>query len=98
MLTITKGIKVVFGVREQKPISCVPLGRTKLVMRNNTSAKLFVKTKSGIRVFMLEDLGDTWRAKESLLQRSSDRVIRRVAYLPRANVSKCFFLNPSLLN
>lgn len=98
MPIINKGIKVVFGVRERKPISCVPIGRTKLVMKNNDIAKLFVKTKTGIRVFILEDLGDTWLAKETLLRRITERIIRRIAYLPRADVSKCFSLNPSLLN
>lgn len=60
MALITVGKKVVFGVREPKPITGAPEGRQRLRMRNTSLARLFVKTDSGIRHFILEDKEDTW--------------------------------------
>jgi hypothetical protein len=56
------GVKIVHGVREPKPIIGAPEGRQRLRMRSDSIAKLFVKTSDGIRQFVLEDCGQTWRA------------------------------------
>jgi hypothetical protein len=55
-----RGINVVYGIREPKLIVGAPEGRQRLRMRNNSPAKLFVRTADGIRQFVLQDLGDRW--------------------------------------
>ena len=58
--TVWYGVKIVFGVREPKPIVGAPAGKQRLRMRNGCSASLFIKTADGIRNFSLVDMGETW--------------------------------------
>lgn len=70
---IYRGIKVVWGVREPKPIVGAPEGRQRLRMRNTSFVKLFVKSATGIRCFGLIDEGDTWRVDPKLEQGRNER-------------------------
>lgn len=74
MGTAIKGFKIVWGIREPKPIFGAPEGQHRLRMRNTEAAKLFVRTVHGIRVFTLEDCGDRWFANPKLEQRANLRV------------------------
>lgn len=60
--------KIIFGVREPKPIVGAPEGRQRIRMRNKSFAKLFVKTSNGIRCFILQDGGDHWFVTPELEQ------------------------------
>ncbi len=62
------GVKAIFGMREPMPIVGAPEGRQRLRMRNNSAAKLFVKTTDGIRSWVLEDKGDHWFVNPRLEQ------------------------------
>lgn len=87
--TITKGIRVVFGVpAENKPITGAPEGKMRLKFSNQGAARLFVKTAHTIREFILEDHGETWFANPRLTQRRNDRRPVCRAYLPGANIRK----------
>lgn len=65
---IVVGMKVVFGVREPKPIFGAPEGNQRLRMRNDSFASLFVRTATGIRHYKLEDFGDRWFCNPKLEQ------------------------------
>lgn len=65
---ITRGVKVIFGVREPLPIRGAPEGKQRLRMRNTRAAALFVKTAIGVRHFILEDCGDHWFCNPRLEQ------------------------------
>jgi hypothetical protein len=67
------GINVVYGVKPLKPIFGAPEGRQRLRMRNTSPAKLFVKTATGIRCFILEDCGDRWFCNPRLEQGCNHR-------------------------
>lgn len=72
------GIKVVFCVPKViKPIVGAPEGRQRLRLRECKSGRLFVKTKTGIREFILEDMGDYWFVNPHLEQGRNER------YAPR---------------
>lgn len=63
-----RGFKIVFGVREPKPIIGAPAGRQRLRMRNTSTARLFVKSETGIRSFALIDMGHHWYCDPKLEQ------------------------------
>lgn len=52
--------KIVWGVKEPKPIKTEMPGRVRLRMRNKAFAKAFFKTPNAIRCFALKDCGDYW--------------------------------------
>lgn len=66
-ITVT-GLRVVCGVQEPKPIYGAPEGKQRLRMRNTSAARLFVRTPTGIRHFILEDQGDRWFCSPKLEQ------------------------------
>lgn len=74
MATPVLGMKVVWGVREPKPIFGAPEGQHRLRMNKSEFAKLFVRTANGIRQFGLEDCGDRWFCNPKLEQRANIRV------------------------
>ena len=59
---ITVGIRknAVYGVMPTKPLANFPAGRIRLRLRNTDFARVFVKTATGIRQFIVRDAGDTW--------------------------------------
>lgn len=97
MKNVYIGTKIVFGVQEPKPIARAPEGRYRLRMRNTTIARLFVKTRDGIRKFVLEDKGNFWLAHPNLEQGANLRRLKCRAYLPGANIAKIFQINPNIL-
>lgn len=64
-MSVSTGIKGVFGVRPVKPIVGLPPGRARLRLRHGEYAKVVVKDTVGIRSFWIEDMGDEWMAFES---------------------------------
>ena len=73
MPVISRGIPIVFGVKNPKPIVGAPEGRQRLRMRNTQAAKLFVKTANGIRSFVLKEDGDHWAVALELEQGANYR-------------------------
>lgn len=63
-LIITKGIRAIWGVpAEIKPILGLPdecHGRYRLKFRNTQAGRIYIKTKSGIECYVLEDRGYYW--------------------------------------
>lgn len=62
------GAPIVWGVRELKPIvfgDGVPDGKRRLRMRNRDAARMFIKTQSEIREYMIQDAGDHWAVNSS---------------------------------
>ena len=70
---IELGRRIVFGVRPPLPIINAPPGRQRLKMRNKSAARLYVKTDSSIREFVLEDRGDHWFVDPKLEQGSNHK-------------------------
>lgn len=66
--------KVVFGVREPKPIFGAPQGKQRLRMKHDSFGVLFIKTDSGIRQFHLEDVGDRWFCNPIMEVRRNERL------------------------
>lgn len=62
------GRKFVFGIQPMKPIVGAPEGRQRVRMRNTRVAWLHVRTADGFQHFLLEDLGDVWRAEAAHMQ------------------------------
>lgn len=91
------GIKVIFGVREPKPIVGAPAGRTRLCMRNDRVASLFVRTTTAIREFILEDRGDHWFADPELEQLYRTKVYHQYRRRPMP-FGQIFRLNPGILS
>ena len=87
--SIRIGLPVVWGCPiELKPITGAPEGKMRLKFSNNGPARLFVKTASAIREFILEDHGETWFANPRLTQRRMERRPVCRAFLPGANLRK----------
>ena len=60
--TITKGIRVVLGVRDAKPITPVEGAVVRrIVMRNNSIAVVLLRFRDRVETWSLEDAGDEWR-------------------------------------
>ena len=96
---VQRGLRVVCGVpADTKPIAGVPEGKMRLRLRHAALAVLFVRTRAGIRKFLLEDCGDTWRARADWSKAANIRRPRTIAWLPGADVKRCFALNPSLFH
>jgi hypothetical protein len=89
------GMKVVFGIpKSTVPIAGLPLGRVRLRFRNDDFARVFIRTKEGIRRFFIEDGGGQWFAHE---EGRNTRQVRRTGWFRGANVLRAFQLNPRLL-
>jgi hypothetical protein len=86
MAHIFPPVKIVYGVCEPKPIFGAPEGRQRLRLRNNNWAKLFVKTPTAIRCFVLEDCGDRWFCNPRLEQGKNMRFIP-VASTPESSLT-----------
>jgi hypothetical protein len=50
----------VFGVCEKKPLCFFPSGRAKIRMRDEDFIRVFIKSKNGIRQFLVKECGDYW--------------------------------------
>ena len=48
------------GVREPLPLAGFPEGRVRLRLRNNSFAMAYVKTKDGIRCFVIGEMDGMW--------------------------------------
>jgi len=70
------GQKLVWGVREPRPIKGAPSGRYRLRMRKRDVVRLFVRTPLSIRVFALLDNGDHWVPAYELEQGRNERWIQ----------------------
>jgi len=66
-------VPVIWGVKPNRPIRGAPTGRQRLQLRRDEAAKLFIRTASGIRCFVLEDRGDHWFCNPALEQGSNAR-------------------------
>lgn len=51
---------VVFGMHEPKPLKGFPEGKTKLKMRGDDWARVYVKTKDGIQEWYIKDDGENF--------------------------------------
>jgi hypothetical protein len=56
---MTIGEKIVWGVRELKPITGMA-GKYRLRMRNTKPVELFERTEGGVKKWLLKDCGDHW--------------------------------------
>lgn len=72
-LTKFSGIRPVLGIKPIKPIHNAPPGKQRLRMRNNSVAKLFVRTADSIRCFVLEDRDHYWSVNPNLEQGANHR-------------------------
>lgn len=98
-MMIRKGLRVVCGLQEQlKPIAGVPEGKMRLRLRRDALAQLFVRTRDGLRTFLLEDRGDVWFARGDLIQSANIRRPHTIVYLPGADLKRCLHLNPFILS
>lgn len=68
--------RVIWGVKEPRPIVGAPPGKQRLRMTNKSFAKLFVWNGKSIREFILIDDGDIWRVDPKLEQRRTDHGIK----------------------
>jgi hypothetical protein len=51
----------IFGIPDEiKPVKALPMGKTRLRLRPEDFARVFVRTETGIRGFHLTDAGDHW--------------------------------------
>jgi hypothetical protein len=55
-------MNVVFGVQEPLPLRGFPQGRYKIKMRNTDFARVFVRSKDGIREFCINEVNGYWEA------------------------------------
>lgn len=51
---------IVFDVREPLPLKGFPEGRAKICLRNDSFARVFIKTASGIRAFFIKEEAGCW--------------------------------------
>lgn len=71
------GIKVVWGVPpEIKPIDAPPYpGRMRLRFRNKAAGRVYFKTETSIRCFILEDKGASWFVNPILEQGRNQKLL-----------------------
>jgi len=61
MLIFSKNNNAVFGMVDELPLVGFPEGKAKIKLRNDEFARVFIKTKSGIREFVIQEINNTWQ-------------------------------------
>lgn len=61
---IQKGLRVVYGIVEKKPIVNLPLGKSKVVMRHDQFAVVLTRNSGTIARYIIVDEGDKWGLRE----------------------------------
>lgn len=61
-MAATIGRQISFGVVAMREIKGLPEGKTRIRMRQDEFVSLFVRTRTGIRWFFLEEVDDHWIA------------------------------------